>query len=302
MATRNGKANSGLIRSFSCLFILVFCYLLLIGPFTGYMHSKPIVEKLGHFPRIEVLQFISADQKQMLAASMVMKVMMYFGGLMADDFNRYKVPPDYPAMSRVIHGAVKLDPYNMDAYYFAQGLLVWDIHAYKIANDLLDYGMKYRIWDWYLPYFAGFNSAYFLKDYQTAARYYKKAADLSGDALSAALAGRYMQKTGQTELALSYLAAMEKSTRNVMVKKYYATRMRAFKAVRVIEIARDTFQKDYGRLPNTFEELVRSGYLQKVPLDPYGGKFYFEKDGTVSSTSDFTFVKGSGISKEKDDK
>src|ERR1035437_4961022 len=51
--------------------------------------------------------------------------------------------------------------------------------------------MKYRTWDWQLPFFAGFNSAFFLKDYAAAARYYQRAGELSGSDLSRLLAGRY---------------------------------------------------------------------------------------------------------------
>jgi tetratricopeptide (TPR) repeat protein len=278
-------------RNIIILALLLIAYSTLIPPFTGYMKSKPIVEKLGNFPRVEVLQFVAADQKQLFAASLVMKVMIYFGGLMEDESAKYKIPPDFNTMSRVLHGSVKLDPYNMDAYYFAQGILVWDIGIYKVANDLLDYGMKYRTWDWYLPFFAGFNAAYFLKDYQGAARYYQTAAELSGNALFSTLAGRYMQKSGKTVMALAYLETMEKSAKNPAVKTLYATRVRAFKAVRDIEVARDQFVEQNGHLPASPEALAMAGFLEKIPVDPYGGKFYFESDGTVNTTSQFSFVK-----------
>ena len=271
--------------------LLLFSYVILIYPFTNYMKSKPFFEKLGHFPRVEVLQFVSADQKELMGSLLVMKVLIYFGGLMENESAKYKLPPDYPTMSRVIHGAVRLDPYNMDAYYFAQAMLVWDTGAYRIANDLLVYGMKYRTWDWYLPFFAGFNSAYFLKEYENASKYYKKAAELSGEPLFASLAGRYMQKSGQTELAIAYLTAMLRSAKNPAISKSYKTRLEAFKAVRVIEIARDSYLEKKGHIPASPEELVRSGYLAKTPVDPYGGKFYIMADGKIATTSEFTFGK-----------
>jgi len=274
-------------------------YSVLILPFTGYMKSKPIVEKLGNFPRIEVLQFVAADQKQLFAASLVMKVMMYFGGLMEDDSAKYKLPPDFQTMSRVLHGSVKLDPYNMDAYYFAQGILVWDIGIYKVANDLLDYGMKYRTWDWYLPFFAGFNSAYFLHDYKKAADYYKLAGDLSGSDLHKRLAGRYLQESGQTDLAIAYLSAMAKGERNPALKKTYLLRLSAFKEVRRIELARDRYNEQRGTAPDSIDQLQAAGFLSPQPKDPYGGQFYFEPDGKVATTSKFAFgtVKNNNVQK-----
>jgi len=272
-------------------FVLLLFYAVLIFPFTNYMKNKPFFEKLGHIPRVAVMQFASADQKELMGSFLVMKVLIYFGGLMEHESAKYKLPPDYPSMSRVIHTAVRLDPYNMDAYYFAQAMLTWDTGAYRIANDLLDYGMKYRTWDWYLPFFAGFNAGYFLKEYDNAAKYYKKAAELSGEPLLAGLAGRYMQKSGQTELAIAYLTAMVKSAKNPAIIKSYKVRLEAFKAVRVLEIARDAYLEKNGHLPSSPEELVRGGYLRKTPVDPYGGKFYIMADGKIATTSEFTFAK-----------
>lgn len=264
-------------------------YLMLIIPFTSYLKNKPFVEKLGYVPAVSVLKSVTADQKELVAASFVLKVMMYFGGLIEKSENQFLVPPDYKSMSRLLHGAVKLDPYNMDAYYFAQSFLTWDVQQYKLANDLLDYGMKYRTWDWYLPFFAGFNSSYFLHDYRKAADYYKKAGDLSGSDLYKSLAGRYMQESGQTDLAIVYLSTMAKGTKNPAVQKTYLTRLTAFKEVKRIETARDRFLESRGVMPTSIEQLIGTELLSPVPVDPYGGKFYLEPDGKVATTSKFAF-------------
>lgn len=277
---------------------LVF-YCVLIFPFTAYLHNKPLVEKLGYVPSVTALKMVAADQKEFVAASLVLKVMMYFGGLGGKSVGQVAIPPDYPGMSRLLHGAVKLDPYNIDAYYFAQAFLTWDVKQYKLANDLLDHGMKYRTWDWYLPFFAGFNSAYFLKDYAAAARYYKRASELSGSDLYKLLAGRYMQESGQTELAIGYLTAMEKGERNEALKKNYQIRLTAFREVRRIELARDKFLKTRGRLPATVDQLIHDGFLVPPPVDPYGGQFYLEPDGKVATTSKFAFAGVRTNSKQK---
>ncbi len=276
--------------SVSLLAFSLLLYLLLIVPFTGYMRNKPVVDKLGYVPRVEVVQAVSADQKELVGALLVMKVLMYFGGLIEKQKNELPIPPDYPAMSRMIHGAVKLDPYNMDAYYFAQAILVWDVGKVGLANELLDYGMRYRTWDWYLPFFAGFNHAYFQKDYAAAARYYERAGELARSDLFKNLAGRYLQESGRTDLALAYLSSMEKGEKNPAIRKSYRTRLAAFREVRRIEIARDRFLAANAVLPASIEVLVRNGLLAPPPVDPYGGRFYLEPDGRVATTSKFAFA------------
>ncbi len=278
-----------MIKTASAALFFLVLYGILILPLTSYLHNKPFVEKLGYVPSVTALKIIAADHKELVAATLVMKVLMYFGGLVEKSDKQVTVPPDYMSMSRLLHGAVKLDPYNMDAYYFAQGFLTWDVKQYKLANDLLDYGMKYRTWDWQLPYFAGFNSVFFLKDYGAAAKYYQRAGELSGSDLSRLLAGRYMQESGQTELAIAYLTAMEKGGRNPAIKKNYQIRLKAFRETRRIEVARDQYIKTRRVVPETVEVLVSVGLLTPPPQDPYGGQFYLEADGKVATTSKYAF-------------
>lgn len=279
-----------MIKTVIPLFISLLLYISIITPFTHYMKNKPIEEKLGYVPTVSVLKSVAVDQKEMLGASLVLKVMMHFGGQMdVASSKKIATAPDFRSMSRILHGAVKLDPYNIDAYYFANAFLTWDVKQYKIANELLDYGMKYRTWDWYLPFFAGFNSAYFMHDYPKAAEYYKKAGDLSGQDLHKSLAGRYMQESGQTELAIGYLTAIAKSERNQSMKKSYEIRIASFKEVRKIELARDRFLAEKKRLPTSLDELITNRYISQMPKDPYGGEFYISPEGKVSSTSRFSF-------------
>lgn len=282
-----------MINRSPAIFLLIglVSYIMVISPFTSYMRNKPIEEKLGYVPSIRFLQPLSADQKELVGASLVMKVMMYFGTVIGkvDDGRVITEPPDLQGMSRLLHGAVQLDPYNMDAYYFAQGFLTWDARQYKVANDLLEYGMKYRTWDWYLPYFAGFNYAYFLKDYKKAAEFYKIAGDLSGVDLYKNLAGRYMQKSDQTDLAIAYLTGMVKTARNQAVRRTYQIRLKAFQEARRIELARDRFLESGGAAPATIEKLLKFGMLATPPVDPYGGRFYLDQEGKVMTTSKFAF-------------
>jgi hypothetical protein len=254
------------------------------------MKNKPFVEKIGYIPQPEVMLLATADQKQITAASLIMNVLFYFGGLVDLAMNKIYIPPDLSGMRNTIEAAVKLDPYNMDGYYFAQAVMVWDMNQVRNANAILEYGMKYRYWDWYLPFFAGFNYAYLLKDYATAAKYYKRVGELTGNELSINLAGRYMYEAGQTDLAIAYLTAMERGAHNEAIKKSFRVRLEAFKGVKMIELARERYVSTYGKRPSSVDILLKTGYLQVLPVDPYGGEFYLDEHGRVRSTSKFAFA------------
>jgi tetratricopeptide (TPR) repeat protein len=282
-----------MIKKTVILLLLLVVYVATVLPLTDYMRNKPFVEKLGYIPSVSSLRVASLDYKQFVGASLIMRVLIYYGGLVDKAKNQIAVPVDYPAMSRTIHAALKLDPYNMDGYYFAQAILAWDVRQVKVANDLLEYGMRYRDWDWYLPFFAGFNCAYFLKDYENAAKYYARAAELSGQTMFMTLTGRYLQESGRTGMAIAYLDTMARNTRNKSVRMSLVTRKKAFIAVRRIEIARDMYLSDHGKLPSSVDALVRGGYLKDVPRDPYGGTFFVAENGKILSTSGFSSA-GSG--------
>jgi hypothetical protein len=83
---------------------------------------------------------------------------------------------------------------------------------------------------------------------------------------------------------------MEKGETNQAVKKNYQVRLAAFKEVRRIELARDRFRESRGGMPATVEQLISTGFLSPVPVDPYGGQFYLEPDAKVATTSKFAFA------------
>lgn len=267
--------------------ILLCTYLALIFPFFTYMKNRPVALKLGYVPEAEVLKLVVGDYRNLVAQLSVVKVLFYLGSLLEKVPNRISLTPEYFNMFKTLQTAVKLDPYNMDAYYFTQSAFTWELRRIKEVNDMLDYGMEYRTWDYYLPFYAGFNAAYFLKDYKTGAEYMKKAARLSGEPLFTNLAARYFYEAGETDLGLVFLNTMKRDTKDSRVKRMYEMREAALMAVKKIEDGIKQFNGIHKRLPKDLAELTHSGLLQDIPVDPYGGRFYLDEKGVVRSTSKF---------------
>jgi len=270
--------------------VLLLSYLAVIGPFTSYLSNRPTINKVGYIPEGEMLRFAVGDHRYLVSEWSVFKVMLYFGGMFEDNANKLKLPTEYGNMARVISSAVFLDPYNMDAYYLAQASFVWDVKdSARDINKLHAYGMRYRKWDYYLPFFAGFNAAYFLHDFNSAAEYMKKAAELSGDPLFANLSARYFHQAGRTDLGILFIDSMARNAKDEKIKKSFVMRKEALIAAREISSAAQLYRKHLGQFPSSLNELVSSGYLKQIPGDPYGGKFYLTDKGTVESTSKFAF-------------
>jgi hypothetical protein len=269
---------------------LICAYLILITPFTAYLGDRPYVSKVGYIPEAEILKFTAGDQRYLISEWAVFKVMLYFGEMYDTRVNKFKLPPEYGNMARMLSNAVKLDPYNMDAYYLAQASFVWDVKgSAKDVNNMLTYGMRYRTWDYNLPFFAGFNAAYFLHNYRDAADFMKKAALLSGDPLFANLAARYFHEAGRTELGIVFISSMEQGAKDKKLQKSYQTRKEALLGAQTIAVAAVRFKEALKRNPASVEELLERGFLNSIPKDPYGGQYYLTDKGKVETTSRFAF-------------
>jgi len=87
----------------------------------------------------------------------------------------------------------------------------------------------------------------------------KKIGDKLADEVSNTLIKRPMDKTNRTKL----LADLGTITRSIQI-----------------------FSAEKGRYPKTLNELSESGYLSKVPAEPFGGKWLYDSQtGKVKSSS-----------------
>ncbi len=277
------------MKSKAIFIILIFSYLIVLVPFTAYLKNRPVAVKLGYVPDAGMLKIISGEHRFALAQFAVVKVLFYYGTLMENSRNNIIQKPEYYNMFKTLETAVKLDPYNMDAYYFTQAAFTWEVGRINDVNKVLQYGMKYRTWDYLLPFYVAFNDAYFLKDYRNAAIYMKKAAEISGDPLYTTLAARFFYESRQNDLGILFLNVMEQGAKDKSIKKVYDVRKRALLAVKEIDGAVELYRKRFNRAPRDLHELISAGVLAKIPEDPYGGAFYMEDDGMIRSTSKFAF-------------
>jgi len=276
---------------FRLLFIALVAGLCLVTvPFAEYMRQRPVALKLGYTPRAEILKITSGEHRFLVAEINVFKVMFYFGSLLEEYANRNLTPPEYALMFDTLFQSLKLDPYNQDIYYFSQANFTWDVGRASEVNRLLEYGMKYRKNDFNLPFWAGFNSAYFLKNYEEAAAYMAKAAEISGDKLFTNLAARFFHEAGRTDLGIVFLDAMQKTTGNKAVLETYRDRKKTLESLKTLQQNVEAFQKEFGRLPAKLDELVLTGLIDQLPDDPYGGEFYLDPSGRVQTTSGMTYV------------
>ncbi len=253
--------------------------------FTNSMKNRPSYAKLGFVPQGKLYAAILGGFRWFEGEYYTFKSITYYGGKVRDITYNHGRNVEYYNLYRTIKTAIILNPYNEDAYYFAQGAFTWGVGAVKAVNTLLEYVFKYRPWDFQIPFFLGFNYAYFLHNYSKAATYFKIAARLHNCSLFVTLASRYYYDSGKLELGINYLKYMIKHTKNRSIKQVYEIRLKALERIKFLEDAVATYKKLYSTYPKKLKDLVEKGIINGIPKDPYGGKFYITKNGKIKTTS-----------------
>lgn len=264
------------------LFFFIIAYTFAFTHVKAHRDSLRKGEPLLYLPPEEVMQIISLDYKNLVSELLFFRAIVYFG-----DKLETRIMPNWHWIHKALDTSTYLDPYNIDSYYFAEAVLTWDAKMIKEANELLERGLKYRKWDWYLPFFIGFNYLYFLRDTQKAAPYYKGAAELEPSV--APLAAKIYYKINETAFAIAFLKKMYEDAQNENVRKAISIRLDAMEKILLLEKGVNQYKDKFQKLPENVEEVIKAGIIEKLPEDPYGGVFFIDKDGRIKTTSNLNF-------------
>lgn len=275
------------LRIVAAVIISAILFVPVYGKVVSFVEKRSTEERLGYVPGKELMKVAALDHKPMMSEWLFFKAIIYYGGKIETASVTKKPHIEYANIYRFLDIATYLDPYNIDAYYFAQAIFTWELGQVREVNRLLQRGLRYRTWDYYLPFFLGFNNFYFLKDYRAASQYMKQVALLTDNTLATNLAARFLYESDETNVAISFLKFMIKKTWNEKLRKLLETRLKAMEAISLLEKGIEKFKGLYHKEPLSMEELVSKGIINRLPEDPYGGNFYIDKKGKIRTTSEF---------------
>ncbi len=242
-------------------------------------------EGVGLVMPSQIAQIVALEFKGLFADAIFSKAMTYYGGKLIRGEKATEEEWDW--IYRNMDTATDLDPYFLDPYYFGATNLAWGTNKVKEANLLLEKAFRYRDWDWTIPFYLGFNYFYFLQDNEKAAFYLMEASKKQGSGtLLPTLAARLAYQGKKTENAIIFLQEILKKTDDETVKKVYEKRLNALKGILFLEKVVAAYQDKFKAQPNKLDELIAKGIISEIPQDPYGGKFYLDKDGSIKTTSE----------------
>ncbi len=267
---------------------------ILLSPFMHYTdRQKPVVKHEGNLTAYsyEHLRVTFPSLKEAVSDVLYMSTCVLVGDDIYARKSRRKLSRnDWKVVIENVKVMNTLDRYYFDPYYFLGSYVPWNLIDYpgeiEKINQVLKEGMNY-VKDWRIPFFIGFNYFYFLKDKEKGAKYLKIAASMEGSPYYLKLlVPRLYLETGKVELAISVTEEELKATKSEDVKKQLRKRLTALRIIRELDLAVKSYRKAFGKCPFNIKELKDKGFINFIPEDPYGGKFYLKKNCTVWTTSD----------------
>jgi len=282
------------VRSSALLLAAIFVlHIFLLQRAATESKMLPAAPESGIVLPTPVLTITSLEFKGFVSDLLFIKALILKGSTYERKEEPCMKPEEWQWFNSILIASTDLDPYFIDPYLLANAHMTWEAGMVRETNELLEKGTQYRDWDWSLPFFAGFNSFFFLHDNAKAAELLATAAQRPGPSEQLlSLAARLAYTEKKTENAVMFLEAILAKTEDKQLRKQYTTRINALQARLLLERGVSSYKKKFGRYPAVLQDIIKAGIMPEIPRDPYGGKFSMGPQGQVASTSDHLLMIG----------
>ncbi len=240
------------------------------------------VRALMHLPDGEVLKFVSLGYQNLVADLIWLRIIQVFG-------DRTVTEDGYNWIYHALDAVTTLDPKFVQAYLAGSMTLTVMADHVEQSNRILEKGIAANLEEWRIPFTLGFNYFNFLRDYRHAAKYIEMAAAMPGrpDWLPL-LAARLHVQADAPQLALEFLARVYDDTTDESLKAKLEIRIKEVMIERdllAMERAVERYQARHGSRPERLSQLVETGILKHIPLDPFGGTYTLDSETAELSSS-----------------
>jgi tetratricopeptide (TPR) repeat protein len=233
---------------------------------------------IGALPNGKVVRVASLGFERLVADLFWLRTVYYLGDEASHEAG-------YPAAARLAELVTDVDPYFHTAYVLMNSVLTALRAEPEAAIGLLDKGIEHLPESWRLYFLQGFNHFMYEHDYARAAGLMRRAAERGGPDYLPLLATRLYNEAGDPETAIAFVRARLEQAETPLVRESLEGRLRDLLIVRDlgrIEAAIARYRELHGPALATIVDLVRTGLLPGIPLDPEGHPYEI-RDGAAYS-------------------
>lgn len=191
---------------------------------------------------------------------------------------------DWSNIHRVFTASQTLDPSFAQTFIVAQGWLPWEpANMVAEAQRILQIAAENRPWDWQPTRAKGFNTYYFLKQPGEAGKLFLEAAQKpNAPSFLPILGARLAQKGGETQTAIFIMKSMLLGKDpNDPEYNEISDRLKALEGVAILEQGVSDYQREFGSIPESLEQLLTSGILPSLPENPYKMDYCIDTAGVL---------------------
>lgn len=193
-------------------------------------------------------------------------------------------PPQFAILAKVQEDVSWLNPAHEDNYYIAFAVL-GQYGELDAAQTILARATRARFFDYQPAFFYAFNQWYYRHDVVGASAWMREAAEKLPDPdqrlTMQNMAARWLDKAQDLGLAIRVVEAMAREAKRKDFRAYLEQRVVRLRMLQGLREAATTFRERFGRVPLKLDELLTSGILPALPLDPFGFGFEFDKRGEI---------------------
>jgi len=252
------------------------------------------LEEVLYVPSVKVLRAMSLGYTGLMADIYWTRAVQYFGSKHKERSHRYDLLP------KLLEITTDLDPHLVVAYKYGSVFLAPQppegAGVPDVAVEFVEKGIRANPNDWQLYYHLAFIHFIERQDYKAASLAFERGSKVPGahpwlKVMAAAMA----QYAGERSVARRMWEYIYESTEDKFIQQNAVKRLRALNvddAIVALEQVVATYRQRTGRLPSNWAELVESGYLRRIPVDPLGYPLKLMPDGRIelARPDDIPFV------------
>jgi hypothetical protein len=236
-----------------------------------------------YIPSPQVVKRLSLGYNGLLADIYWTRVVQYFGG------KHHERSTEYKLLAPLLDITTTLDPQLLPAYEFGAIFLSQDppqgAGEPDAAVALVRRGIRANPGSWRLYYNLGYIHYIERKDYKAAAQAFEQGSRIPGARPWMKIMAAIMAQHGG-EIATSrylwehiYESTTDKNIRENAVRHLAA--LKVDEEVDYLEALVRQYRENTGNLPASWFQMISTGYLTRLPVDPLGNPYKLTPDGRV---------------------
>jgi hypothetical protein len=194
----------------------------------------------------------------------------------------HMAPEEYQILGQVQKDASWLNPAHEDNYYIATAILPWEGQV-DPTQVILRRATLARFFDYQPPFYYAFNQVHFKGDAFGASEWLRQAAEKLPDpeerVTLADFAARWLDRSQDLDTAVRIVEAMAAQAKRKDFADYLHQRSQRLRDLAALRRAAAVYSEQHGRPAGSLQELLKSGVIEKLPVDPFGTGFTMDANG-----------------------